>query len=54
MQFFEVLFHSEFKIYDKRCVVLSQTTFGTLKYDCVIKTIEMFNRNRKQFSYYWI
>ena len=27
----------------KKCVEFSLTSFGTLKYDCVIKTIEMFN-----------
>ena len=27
----------------KKCVVFSLTYFGTLKCDCVIKTIEMFN-----------
>ena len=27
--------------YNKKCVVLSLASFGTLKYDCVIKTIEM-------------
>ena len=32
-QFVEVLFYLEFSL----------TSFGTLKYDCVIKTIEMFN-----------
>ena len=32
--------------YDKKCVVFSITSFGTLKYDCVIKTIEMFKNNR--------
>ena len=26
-----------------RNLALSQTSFGTLKYDCVIKTIKMFN-----------
>ena len=27
----------------RKCVEFSLTSFGTLKYDCVIKTIEMFN-----------
>ena len=27
--------------HNKKCVVYSQTSFGTLKYDCVIKTSEM-------------
>ena len=27
----------------KKCVVFSLTSFGTLKYDCVIKAIEMLN-----------
>ena len=27
----------------KECVVFSLTSFGTLKYDCVIKAIEMLN-----------
>ena len=27
----------------KKCVEFSLTSFGTLKYDCVMKTIEMFN-----------
>ena len=27
----------------KKWVEFSLTSFGTLKYDCVIKTIEMFN-----------
>ena len=27
----------------KKCVEFSLTSFGTLKYDCVIKTIEMIN-----------
>ena len=33
MQFVKVLFYSEFSL----------TSFGTLTYGCVIKTIEMFN-----------
>ena len=27
----------------KKCAVISLTSFGTLNYDCVIKTIGMFN-----------
>ena len=27
----------------KKWVVFSLTPFGTIKYDCIIKTIEMFN-----------
>ena len=27
----------------KKCVVFSLTSFDTLKYHCVIKTVEMFN-----------
>ena len=34
----------------KKWVAFSLTSFGTLKYDCVIKTREP----NKQFSYYWI
>ena len=37
MQFVEVLFYLEFS------VEFSLTSFGTLKYDYVIKTREMFN-----------
>ena len=29
--------------FHKKCVALSLTSLDTLKYDCVIKTIEMFN-----------
>ena len=29
--------------HNKKYVVLSLTSFGTLKYDCVIKTTEIFN-----------
>ena len=39
LQFVEVLFCLESS--KKRCVVLSLTSFGTLKYDCVKKTIEI-------------
>ena len=28
--------------YEKKCVQFSLTSFGTLKYDCVIKSSEMF------------
>ena len=41
MQFVEVPFYLEFSL--KECVVFSLTSFGTLKYDCVIKTREMFS-----------
>ena len=40
-QFVEVLLFGIFII--KKCVEFSLTSFGTLKYDCVIKTIGMFN-----------
>ena len=37
----------------KKWVELSLTSFGTLKYDCVIKTREMLiSSSNKQFSYY--
>ena len=42
LQFVEVLFYLGFFIIEK-CVVFNLTSLGTLKYDCVIKTIEMFN-----------
>ena len=29
--------------HNKKCVLLRLTSLGTLKYDCVIKTIKMFN-----------
>ena len=40
-QFVEVLFYSE--IWQKKWVVCSLRSFGTLKYDCVIKIREIFN-----------
>ena len=40
LQFVEVLFYSEFL--RKKWVVFSLTSFGTLKYDWVIKTREIF------------
>ena len=40
-QFVEVLFCVEFL--NKKCVVFIPMSFGTLKYDCIIKTREMFN-----------
>ena len=38
----------------KKWVDFSLTSFRGLKYDCVIKTIEMFSASNKQFGYYWI
>ena len=40
----------------KKWVEFSLTSFGTLKYDCVIKTKESFkfSASNKQFGYYWI
>ena len=29
--------------HNKKCIVFSLTSFGALKYDCVIKTRKMFN-----------
>ena len=29
--------------HDKKCVEFSLTSFDFLKYDCVIKTVELFN-----------
>ena len=53
MQFIELLFL--FKIFIiKKYAEFSLTFFGTLKYDCVIETIEMVSVSNKQFSYYWI
>ena len=41
LQFVEVLFYLEFS--RKKWLVFSLTSFGTLKYDWVIKTREIFN-----------
>ena len=41
MQFIEYLLFGISMI--KKCLEFSLTSFGTLKYDCVIKIIEMFN-----------
>ena len=38
----------------KKWVALSLTSFRTLKYDCVIKTSEVFSTSNKQFGNYWI
>ena len=40
----------------EKWVEFSLTSFGTLKYDCVIKTREMFSFLPliKKLSYYWI
>ena len=40
-QFVELSLISNF--HNKKCVVFNLTSFGSLKYDCVIKTIEMFS-----------
>ena len=44
MQFTEVLFYFG-NLIMKKWVELTLTSFGTLKCDCVIETIEMFNFN---------
>ena len=55
-EWFNVIYWSSllFKVFMiKKWVELSLTSFGTLKYDCVIKTREMLiSSSNKQFSYY--
>ena len=53
-QFVEVPFFV-WNFHDKKWVLSSLTSFGTLKNDCVIKTREIFNfLPNKQLGYYWI